>query len=491
VNRRHASLLFAAVMAAGCNRVPPDAPPRYFMEGGMLFPAATGYWLHQYAGRDELDAFLESVGFACNEAAAPEGNRLRCERGFRMPGGVLTRTDTIEIAFRKSGAMARAESACQFRFFDSPGMSGTCAPYAASGAVYPTVEAWAAMAEAMLRATPLYQPTTVYRLPPGAPASIPDMEAALERLGRWHFHCEVPKHQYTVGFRGNAGEVLELACTQSSLQTKAGPPQRQQVVFRYDTVDLAVLQVSVRLDDAAMVLSPAFNTLRDANARAAERDRAPGAPTSLTLETTAGERFEMPAGAIGTGSRQATRDGFVALTAESQRALLQAYLDKQSRASAGKLPYLGALEWYGPDAMPYLDALASDEQPELGAAIVRYRCFDAILRSVQPFDPERLMPPMAACVDERRATLPRSLSALDRWLAESMRMHATSNARALNAFFDFKRDVMEVYALGREGKESAVALEEAVEGKDGLEPALASLVQAALVQRDRPPQIVR
>jgi hypothetical protein len=59
----------------------------------------------------------------------------------------------------------------------------------------------------------------------------------------------------------------------------------------------------------------------------------------------------------------------------------------------------------------------------------------------------------------------------------------------LNAFFDFKRDVIYVYALGREGKESAAALEEAVEGKEGLDPGLASLIQAALVQRDRPPQV--
>jgi len=486
VIRRAALLLVAATLAAACSRVPPDAPPRYFMHGGMLFPAATGYWLHQYAGPEELDGFLASTGFECKEAAGEEGKRLRCERGFRSAGGVLARTDTIDIGFNRTGAMVSARSGCRFTFFESPGLSGMCASYAARGAVYPTVESWAAMAEAMLRATPLHQPVSIYRLAPGAPASLPDMSAALERLGRWQFQCEVPKQQYSVGFRGKAGQVLELACTQSSLRGEANVPQVQQVVFRYDTIDLAVLQVGVRLDDAAMVLSPAFNTLRDANARATERDRAPGAPTSLTLETTAGERFEMPRSAIGTGSRQATRDGFAALTPDSQRALVQAYLDKQARDAGDKIPYLGSLEWYGPDALPYLDALVSDERPELGAAIVKYRCFETTLRSVQPFDADRLAPLMATCIDERRAALPRSIAALDQLLADDMRRLKTSDARALNAFFDFKRDVIYVYALGREGKESAVALEEVVEGKDGLDPGLASLVQAALVQRDRP-----
>jgi hypothetical protein len=201
------------------------------------------------------------------------------------------------------------------------------------------------------------------------------------------------------------------------------------------------------------------------------------------------ERFEMPRSAIGTGSRQATRDGFAVLTPESQRMLVQAYLDKQARDFGDKIPYLGSFEWYGPDAVPYLDALVSDERPELGAAIIKYRCFETNLRSVQPFDPDRLAPLMATCIDERRAALPRSMAALDQLLADNMRRAKTSNARALNAFFDFKRDVIYVYALGREGKESAAALEEAVEGKEGLDPGLASLIQAALVQRDRPPQV--
>ena len=73
--------------------------------------------------------------------------------------------------------------------------------------------------------------------------------------------------------QGGAGPRARMHAVEPARE--ANVPQVQQVVFRYDTIDLAVLQVGVRLDDAAMVLSPAFNTLRDANARATERDRAP------------------------------------------------------------------------------------------------------------------------------------------------------------------------------------------------------------------------
>jgi len=84
VIRRAALLLVAATLAAACSRVPSDAPPRYFMHGGMLFPAATGYWLHQYAGPEELDGFLASTGFECKEAAGEEGKRLLRESGLNF-----------------------------------------------------------------------------------------------------------------------------------------------------------------------------------------------------------------------------------------------------------------------------------------------------------------------------------------------------------------------------------------------------------------------
>jgi hypothetical protein len=83
--------------------------------------------------------------------------------------------------------------------------------------------------------------------------------------------------------------------------------------------------------------------------------------------------------------------------------------------------------------------------------------------------------------------MPRSLEALDRMLAQDMRVLASSNARALNAFFDFKRDVIYVYALGRDANASGAALEETVAGKEAaLEPGLAELVASALAGRDRP-----
>ena len=72
-------------------------------------------------------------------------------------------------------------------------------------------------------------------------------------------------------------------------------------------------------------------------------------------------------------------------------------------------------------------------------------------------------------------------------LAQDMRVLASSDARALNAFSDFKRDVIYVYALGRDAKASGAALEETVAGKENaLEPGLAGLVASALTGRDRP-----
>ena len=59
-------------------------------------------------------------------------------------------------------------------------------------------------------------------------------------------------------------------------------------------------------------------------------------------------------------------------------------------------------------------------------------------------------------------------------------------ARALNTFFDFKRDVIYVYALRPVRKESAPAVEQTVQRKEGLDPNLASLVTSALAQRDQP-----
>lgn len=484
-------LVALTIALASCGRTPGDPPPRSFLRGGVWFPAATGYWFHQYAERDEIERLMQDLAFTCNEATKADETRLRCERGFRMPGGVLSRTDYVQFGFRRSGAVASAESDCRYAFFDAPSLSGTCAPFAASGAVYPNVATFAAMAEAMLRPLPPHQPISMFVLTRGGLAAMEDANALVDRLARWRFECETPIHRYTSGFRGNAGEILDLHCRQWSLHTPTSKPQSQEVVVRYDSVDLAVLGVTARLDGVAAPLSPLLNTPRDASARGTETYSARGVPTSITLETVSGERFEMPLSAVGTGSRQATREGFVALTPESQRLLIQTYLGKQYRQWGGKIDRLshaslGALEWYGPDALPHLDALVSDERPELGAAVLRYRCFEVNLGSGQPFDAERLARTMADCIDERRVALPQSIVAMDRLLAQDLRVLEGSDARALNAFFDFKRDVIYLYALGPDGKESAAALEATVAGKDGLDASLASLVASALAQRDRP-----
>lgn len=200
----------------------------------------------------------------------------------------------------------------------------------------------------------------------------------------------------------------------------------------------------------------------------------------------------MPLSAVGTGSRQATREGFVKLTPESQRVLVQAYIEKRARQWSGKVERLAhanlpAMEWYGPDAIPHIEALMSDDRPEVGAALVKYVFFDVPLRAEPSFDAQRLAQAMGACVDGKRGSMPRSLETMDRMLAQDMRVLASSDARALNAFLDFKRDVIYVHALGRDAKASAAALEATVAGKENaLEPGLADLVASALTGRDRP-----
>lgn len=471
-----------ALVAAACGQAPGDPPPRWFMEGGVWYPAATGYWFHQYAAEDDLERLMAGLGFECTNAPGKGGDSLRCERGFRLPG-LLSRTDYAEFALRRNGAIALARSGCRFAFFGSESLGGSCTPYAAKGAVYPGIEAFAAMTEAMLRPMPIGQPTSILRLPPrGAHAPARDAEALTDQLKQWRFECEAPQGRFTTSFRGNVGEVLEATCQQWSLRAPGVAPQSQQVVIRYDSLDLAVLDVTVRLDGNAAVLSPSLHTPSVASGETA-------AP-ALTLETVTGERIAMPPAAIGMGSGQQTREGFLTLTPESQRALVQAYLDKQAK-EWGRPPeklsqaYLGKLAWYGPDALPHVDALATDERPELGAAILKYRCFEVNLPGMSP-DGEAAGRAMAACIDERRAAMPRSLAVLDRLLANELRAIATMDARGLNAFFDFRRDVMYAIALGPDGKESAAALDEVTAGKPGLDPRLAQLVGRALAQHDRP-----
>jgi hypothetical protein len=470
-----------ALVAVACVQTPGDPPPRHFMQGGVWYPAATGYWFHQYAGEDDLERLMPELGFACTKSPDKGAAYLRCERGFRVPG-LLWRTDYAEFQLRRNGAIALAQSGCRFAFFGSERLGGSCTPYTAKGAVYPGIEAFAAMTEAMLRPVPIGQPTSIFRLPPkGANAPPRDAEALADQLQQWGFECVAPRRRSTSSFRGNVGEVFETTCQQWSLRATGVAPQSQQVIIRYDSLDLAVLDVTARLDGIAAVLSPSLRTPRAAS----------GGTTApaLMLETVTGERIAMPQSAIGTGSAQQTREGFLTLTPESQRALVQAYLDKQVKAW-GRPPeklaqaYLGSLAWYGPDALPHIDALASDERPELGAAILKYRCFDVNLPGMSP-DGEAAARAMAACIDERRAAMPRSLAALDRLLANELRAIAGMDAGGLNAFFDFRRDVVYAIALGPDGKESVAALAEVTAGKPGLDPGLAQLVARALAQHDR------
>jgi hypothetical protein len=92
---------------------------------------------------------------------------------------------------------------------------------------------------------------------------------------------------------------------------------------------------------------------------------------------------------------------------------------------------------------------------------------------------------MRMCIDRRRADMPRSLAMMDRLLARDLRSLEASDARALNAFFDFRRDVFYVAALSPDAKEASGALEAVVAGKDGLSPDLQELVAAALAGPDR------
>jgi len=505
-------VLAAALGLAACERVadvvaPDVPPPRSFMRGGVWFPAATGYWFHQYAEIEELTALLSDLDFVCATVPATDGNAgaggLRCERSFRLPGGILSRTDSAEFSFRRNGAVASAESACRYAFFDSAKLSGTCQPFAAPGAVFPSAESFARVVDAMLRPAAIQQPVSVHHLQAVPPAPLRDANEAVELLTRWRFDCDVPKERYSVGFRGKIGEVTDLRCRQYSLRTPGRAPQSQHVVVRYDSVDLAVLGVEVRLDDATAKLPQASHTRRDGSARAGGSSDAALPP--LLLETRSGEKFEVPIRAVGTGSRQATRDGFETLTPASQRELLQAYLDKlalQWGAAPERLSSLtpAALEWYGAEALPHLEELLSDERPVLGAALLKYLCLEVTARSEARLDhalrSERLWDTMRACLDRRRADLPASLAMMDQALAGDLRTLEANDARMLNAFLDFRREVFYVAALGPDAKAARRALEAVVDGKDGLSPDLRELVAAALAgpeQRgvavaDTPPQ---
>ncbi len=376
MKRSLALVASAAVIAlAACDRAALDVAPRRFMQGGVWWPHAAGYWLHQYAERDEVERLMDGAGFACRDEPAAEGARLVCERGFRWPLGVVARRNVVEVAFRKNGVVAAAQATCAYALFDVEALSGTCDPFAAPGAVYPDTETFAAAVEAMLAPARRHELADARRLARAAPLPLPDAQEASDRLARWRFECDPLQHRSTTSFTGNRGDVVEMRCRQWSLRTGQGEPQRQDVVVRYDTADLAVLGVEARLDGASRPLSKALDTQRKPAGPVAAPGGRPPLPESLALTTLRGDRIDMPMSAVGTGSRDQTREGFVALTPDSQRALVAAYLDKQAREwqargeRLDRLSYLvvSPLEWYGPRALPHLDALMSDDRPLVGA----------------------------------------------------------------------------------------------------------------------------
>jgi hypothetical protein len=471
-----------ALIVAGCGGggKEEEPPPRHYLQGGAWLPAATGWWLHQYATSDDVERLMTETGFACTDSGGGQWRDMRCERGFRV-GKLVARTDTVDLTFRRNGAVASASSTCQYTWLDGAAWHGTCTPFSAPGAVYPDLDAFRAMVETMLRPARIGTPISMVRVQPGAAAPLPDAQETVDRLARWLFECDPPAQRYTPGFRGREGEVREATCRQWSLRTASRAAQRQEVVLRYDTADLAVLGVAVRLDDASVTL-PAFERPRDLPV-------AKSGPAGLVLETTAGERFEMPWAAVGTGSRDATRAGFVTLTAESQRRLVQAYLDKQAGSWPRPLEQLshasfGALEWYGPEALPHVEALLGDERPEVGAALIKYLCFESPLRMRRGMEDIEIAREMTACMDRLRARVPRSIEAFDRLLAGNLRTLANMDGRSLDAYLDFRRDVVFVYALGKDGRASGVALDETVAGKE-LSPRLDAMVAAALSSAQR------
>jgi hypothetical protein len=475
-----AALLSACVRAGDATAIEP-LPPRSYIEGGAWFPESAGYWLHQYAERDELVESMGGAGFSCLPVPGT-GNRtghehLRCERSFRFAGGLLSRWDSLEFTVRGNGSPESAEAGCRFALFDSPKLSGRCKRFVAAGAVYPDVETFARVVHAMLRRTGAAQRVDINRFEPTPPAPLRDADDAVERLTRWRFDCEFPKQRYRSDFRGKRHEVGELLCQHYSLRRPGKPPQSQQVFVYYDRVDLAVLGVQVRLGERTAMLPQEIAT------RAI--DRADAAQPRLRLHALSGESFEVLLAEVGTGSHQATREGLESLTPASQRDLLQAYLDgleRQWGTAPARLSHLNpaALEWYGPQARPHLQALLADDRPVLGAVLLKHLCADEAAASGAPPGQAMFARAMQSCLDRLRAGMPASIAMLDRLLAQDLLQLQSSSDTALNAFADFRRELVYVIALGADARRAGAALRAIVANRSGLAADLQRLIAEAL-----------
>ena len=122
-----------------------------------------------------------------------------------------------------------------------------------------------------------------------------DADALVDRLAALALRVRNADPSLYLGIpRQRGGDSRSALPAMEPAHARPGKPQSQEVVVRYDSVDLAVLGVTARLDGVAVPLSPLLNTPRDASARGTETYGARGVPTSITLETVSGERFEMP-----------------------------------------------------------------------------------------------------------------------------------------------------------------------------------------------------
>ncbi len=483
------SFFCLAVVGCGTPATPGSSAPvplRNFMGGGMFFPEAMGYWFHQYVEQEQVTDFLRDQGFVCESAGNPDGkigpDTFLCQRIHRYLWGATTRTDTAKVAFRGNGSIELAEAGCQYMFFDQPEWYGSCKRFIALGAVFPDVDTFARVVTTTMLPAKAMGGAVGVNIGRNVPLEpLQDANDVVERLTRWHFNCPFPKQQYRTSFRGNVGTTEMLVCEQFSLRPLGERPQRQQVVVHYESMDLAILSMEVRLDDASVALPAALHV--------AKARMATAALPRIQLENKSGERFEILVKDVGVGSRTATLEGFEALTPDSRREILKAYLRKMDaqweRQPPTHLSYLNptALEWYGPEAIPVLHEMLSDEVPTVGAALLKYLCAqEATIAKPQDTNALSYRPYRYAlqyCYDQRRAALPKSVALMDRLLARNLNDHVSSDVRALNAFGDFRDYILHVIALGPDARESGAALKAVIANKDGLELNLQELIAEA------------
>jgi hypothetical protein len=93
---------------------------------------------------------------------------------------------------------------------------------------------------------------------------------------------------------------------------------------------------------------------------------------------------------------------------------------------------------------------------------------------------------MTMCLDRHREQMPGSLALMDHLLAQDLRDQQASSVQALNAFLDFRRQVIYVIALGPDAREAGAALRALVANRDGFSGELQRLIAEALRRSDGP-----